>query len=194
MAARQKSMQPASVQIGNSWMALAEADIALNAPAAATTEAQKADDTFRAALGPSSVFLARSRTVMAEVAAAKGDWEQSRTLSRQALELSKANLAADNPVVARAESDLGWALWKLGNADQAAPLLEGAHKIDREKFHEGSSTRASARVAAQWEEFSAARRVSVGLLDRAERGEAAILVQDVDGAEARASNRPPPPR
>jgi hypothetical protein len=152
-AMREKTLQPGSVQIAHSWLSLAEADAALHNLSLAATEAERAAAMYQATLGPSNVFLAGAQVVRAEIAAAEGNWAGSQSLAQKALELARADLPQDHPAIARAQSALGWALWKQDQKAAAAPLLEAAYKADQKAFHDLSGTRHSAEVAAHWAAF-----------------------------------------
>ena len=167
LAVREKSLQPGSVHIAKSWLRLAEADAALQSLPLAATEVERAAGIFQTTLGPSNVFLAETQTVRAEIAAAEGNWTQSQSLAQKALELARANLPPDHPSIARAQSALGWALWKQDKKAEAAPLLEAAYKVDRKAFHDLSGTRQSAAVAAHWAAFlhAAGKRLEAEQVD-----------------------------
>jgi serine/threonine-protein kinase len=158
LAVREKSLQPGSVHIALSWLRLAEADMALKNFPLAATEAERAAGMYQATLGPANVFLAGVRTVQAEIEAAEEHWPQSQSLAQKALDLCRATLPPDHPDTARAQSALGWALWKQDNPAQAGPLLEAACATDRKAFHDPAGTRPSAQVAARCAAFLHATR------------------------------------
>jgi tetratricopeptide (TPR) repeat protein len=123
---------------------------------------------YRANPGLSHVFLAAAQTVMAEIEAAQGHWDQAQLLAQQSVEWNRADFPPDHPATARAQSVLGWALWKQGKATEAAPELESAYRIDRKVFRDPSGTRQSAQVVARWMSFLRA----AGRIDEVKRVEA----------------------
>ncbi len=150
LAIREKSSAPGSHYIATNWLKLAETDMALDNLPSAVTEAERAAGMFQASLGPSNVLLADARTVLAELQTAQAHWTSAESLARQAIDIYGVTLPPVHPAMARAQSALGWALWKSGKSDGAGEKLQSAYEMDRKVFHNAVATPRGARVAANW--------------------------------------------
>src|SRR5579864_9099474 len=80
--------------------------------------------------GADSAKVAESLIALANLRNDQAQLAEAETLARQGLQMSKAHLAPDHPIVARATLTLGRILDNRGKYDEAIPTLEEAMRLE----------------------------------------------------------------